>query len=67
MIQPELTDIVAEFTPVMFCSFVAPLVVFGAGVTVYHLAQKYELSNKSKTIYSQAKDSVSEFLAKYHS
>ena len=67
MTQLELTDIIAEFTPVLLGAFVAPLKILGLGVTAYHLVQKYKLPDKSKFVYSQTKDSITEFLMKYRS
>jgi hypothetical protein len=67
MTQPDIADIVAEFLPIVLVSFSVPLIVLGTGATAYHLAQKYELVNKSKFICSYAKDSVTELLEKYRS
>ena len=63
---PELTDVIIEFMPTVTVSFVLPLAAFGIAVTTYHLAQKYELPNKSKILYSQTKDNLTELLDKYH-
>ena len=43
MTQLELTDIIAEFTPTVLGSFVAPLAITGFGFATYRLLQKYEL------------------------
>jgi len=67
MNQPDLTDLIAEFAPVLLGSFIAPLAVLGLGATAYHLVQKYELPDKSKIFYSQAKDQITQMLEKYHS
>ncbi|MBT3813859.1 hypothetical protein HOE37_05805 [Candidatus Woesearchaeota archaeon] len=67
MTPVELTDIVAEFTPTLLGSFVAPLAIFGLGAVVYHLSERYELFDKSKAVYSQTKGNLIELLKKYHS
>ncbi|MBT6774874.1 hypothetical protein HOA91_05905 [Candidatus Woesearchaeota archaeon] len=67
MTQLELTDIIAEFTPTVLGSFVAPLAITGFGFATYRLLQKYELLYKSKVAYSQTKDSITDFLEKYRS
>jgi len=64
----DITDIVAEFTPLLLGSFVAPLAIFGLGVISYHLAQKYELSiriqSTSKHILNKV-DNISDELVKF--
>jgi hypothetical protein len=67
MTQVELTDVVAEFGPIMLGSFVAPLAIYGLGVLVYHLSEKYELFDKSKAVYSQTRGELTELLRKYRS
>ena len=62
----ELTDVIAEFIPTITFSFVLPLAAFGIATTTYHLVQKYELPDKSKVVYSQTKDNLTELLDKYH-
>jgi hypothetical protein len=67
MTQVELTDVVAEFGQIMLGSFVAPLAALGLGAVVYHLSEKYELLDKSKAVYLQARGDLTELLRKYRS
>ena len=66
MTRPDITDLFAEFAPIIFYSAVVPIAIAGVSAAAYLLWEKHDLNQKSKVIYSHTKDSVTELLEKYH-
>ena len=65
--QPDIADVVIALSKPMLVPFFGTLTFCGAGLGLCHLYEKYDITNKTKMVYSHTKDSITELIDKYRS